>query len=210
MKKILITQRLFEHSEYVEQREMLDVKWGSLFNELNFLPIVLPIEFDFENYFKEFSIDGLLLTGGNDLNSTNKNDILSFKRDLFEKKLIDYAITNNIPILGICRGLQVIAEYFGSTMKTVSGQVAIQHRLNINKESKYSKELSYLSKVNSFHNYAIDHLGEELIVSATNESGIIKAIEHTHYNIFAQMWHSERENPFNEYELNLIKKVFND
>lgn len=150
-----------------------------------------------------------MLTGGNDL-SIYKFSETSLKRDLFEKKLIDYGIKNNIPILGVCRGMQLIADYFGSSFKTVEGQVAIKHSLEINKDSKYFNELIKLDEVNSYHDYAIDEVPKELLISATDEFGIIKSIEHREYKIFGQMWHSEREMPFHKYELAFIEDFFND
>ena len=207
MKKIAITQRLISNQSYFEIREGLDIKWGKLLKKSNFIPIILPIEFDFKKYFESIKIDGILLTGGNDTNIMKSNE-LSLKRDIFEKKLIEYAIKNHIPILGVCRGMQIIAEYFGASFKKAKGQIAIRHSLKINKKSKYFKELKKISTVNSFHNYAIDILPKNLIVSATNHDGMIKSIEHIKYKIFGQMWHTERENYFKGNQINLIKKIF--
>lgn len=208
MKKIAITQRLIQNDSYHELREALDVKWGLLFKALGFLPIILPVEYEFEEYFKSMKIDGILLTGGNDLSSIDSNT-LSKKRDVFEKKLIAYGIENGIPIFGICRGMQIIAEYFGSDFKKVSDQVGIRHNIKANEESKYFRYLEKLGKVNSFHNYAVNNISEELVISAFNENGIIKAIEHREKKIFAQMWHTEREEKFDTNELNLIRCFFN-
>lgn len=209
MKKIAITQRLILNDSYYELREALDVNWALLFNELNFLPIILPIKSDFEEYFNNIDIDGILLTGGNDLNSINKSKE-SYQRDEFEKKLIKYAITHNIPIFGVCRGMQIIAEYFDADFVKIENQVNIKHHLQVNKESKYFNNLNKLDRVNSYHNYAIKSISNDFLISAWNENKIIKAIEHKKHKIFAQMWHSERENPFDKNELNLIKEFFND
>lgn len=209
MKKIAITQRLILNNSYYEVREALDTNWGLLFKELNFLPIILPIESNFEAYFNNIDIDGVLLTGGNDLNNINENKE-SYKRDEFEKELIKYAIKNHIPILGVCRGMQIIAEYFGANFTKSENQVNIRHSLQINKKSKYFNILNTLNRVNSYHNYAIKSISNDFLISAWNENGIIKAMEHKKYKIFAQMWHSERENPFDKSELNLIKEFFND
>ncbi|HIP11778.1 MAG TPA: gamma-glutamyl-gamma-aminobutyrate hydrolase family protein [Arcobacter sp.] len=208
MMKIAITQRLMLNDSYYELRETLDTRWGLLFDKLNFLPIVLPIEYDFKKYFENIEIDGILLTGGNDLNSLSQSKE-SEQRDTFEKKLIEYGITNSIPIFGVCRGMQILAEYFGSNFEKVNNQIGIKHHLKVNEKSKYFDVLQQLKEVNSFHNYAINNLPVELLVSATDERGMIKAIEHSKYKIFAQMWHSERENPFEEAELVLIKEFFN-
>jgi len=110
----------------------------------------------------------------------------------------------------VCRGMQLIAEYFGSNFKKVEGQVAIKHTLKVNKESKYFNRLIKLDKVNSYHGYAVSSVPDELLVSATNDSGVIKSIEHRQYKIFGQMWHSEREGVFIKEELVLIRDFFNN
>ena len=209
MKKIAITQRLILNDSYYELREALDVRWSLLFKDLDFLPIVLPIEYDFKKYFDLIDIDGIFLTGGNDLSSINSSNI-SIQRDLFEKKLIAYGIENEIPIFGVCRGMQIIAESFGADFKKVENQVAIKHNLKINNDSKYYNYLNEIDEVNSFHNYAINNLSKDFLISATSQDNIIKAIEHKKYKIFGQMWHSEREEPFVKNELSLIQKFFND
>tara|TARA_B100001123_G_scaffold246078_1_gene275006 strand:- start:214 stop:843 length:630 start_codon:yes stop_codon:yes gene_type:complete len=207
MKKIAITQRLLINGNYYEYREALDIRWGLLFKELGFLPIVLPTEYDFNIYFETLDIDGIFITGGNDLNTLNPNE-LSKKRDEFEKRLIEYGIEKNVPIFGICRGMQIIADYFGCELKKVENQVNITHPLQINPVSKFANELMRIKDVNSFHSYGILNLPDRLLVSATHENGTIKAIEHQDYKIFGQMWHSERGSHFNPDELGLIKSFF--
>jgi len=208
MKKIAITQRLVENGSYSEMRECLDVNYSKLIYACGYLPIVLPYEVAFESYFKNIDISGVVLTGGNDLNCCHKSS-LSKKRDLFEKKILKYCIENDIRILGICRGMQLIAEYFKSDFKQVYNQVNVRYRLKINQNSKYRDSLNSIKIVNSYHNFSVNKLSDQMVVSATNENGVIKAIEHKNYKIFGQMWHSERENPFNENELNFIKDFFN-
>jgi len=207
MKKIAITQQLAENNTYFQENEVLDISWGKLFKRMNFVPIILPYEYNFQEYFNEIKIDGILLTGGNDLNELNKNK-LSKKRDDFEIKLIKYSLENFIPIFGVCRGMQIIAKYFGCNFNSVSNQVNTRHKLVINQKSKYQKYLNNLDTVNSFHNYTISDLSNELIISATNNEQVIKAIEHTKHKVFAQMWHSEREQPFIENELKIIGEFF--
>jgi N5-(cytidine 5'-diphosphoramidyl)-L-glutamine hydrolase len=207
MKKIAITQRLVLNEDYYELREALDVNWGRLFNALDFLPIVLPMEYSFEKYFDIVGVDGILLTGGNDLNSLNPSKI-SKRRDAFEKRLIEYAIVNDVPVFGICRGMQIIGEFFGADFRKVENQVAIEHFIMPNKSSLYFNELNQINMVNSFHNYAINNLPDDILISATNENKMIKAIEHRTYKIFAQMWHSERKNKLSKNELNLIRAFY--
>jgi 3'(2'),5'-bisphosphate nucleotidase len=207
MKKIAITQRLIANDTYFEIREALDIDYAKVLSECGFLPIVLPYEMAFEKYFEEINIEGVFLTGGNDLSSCQEN-ALSEKRDKFEKKLLNYCIKKDIPIFGICRGMQVIAEYFGSTFKEVENQVNVKHSIKVEQDSRYKVYLDRLGRVNSYHQFGIDVLSEELMISAKSEAGIIKALEHKKYKIFGQMWHTEREKPFISNEVALIKDFF--
>ena len=208
MRKIAVTQRLVENESYYEIREALDINYCRLIQACGLLPIILPYEVNFEQYFNEFNLDGVLFTGGNDLYSVNSNE-LSKKRDQFERKLLSYCIEHDIPILGACRGMQLIADFFGSSLKRVDGEISTRDGLVVNQESKYANYLHKLVSVNSYHNFSIDQLSEELIVSAVNSKGIIKAIEHKKYKIFCVMWHSEREEKFNDDEIRLIRDFFN-
>lgn len=198
MKKIAITQRIIKNDTYYEIREALDIRWGRLFKELNFLPIILPYKYDF----KKYDFDGVILSGGNDIGEIEL-------RDKFEYSLIEYCLEQDIPIFGVCRGLQIVAKYFNSTFKKVDNQIGLKHNLVVNKHSKYAKFLKKIDIVNSYHNIAIDRLDDNLTISAWNEDKtIIKAIEHKKKKIFAVMWHSEREEPFRKEELQLIMEFF--
>lgn len=207
MKKIGITQRLIENNSYYEIREALDINYSKLIGACNYMPIILPYEVNFKKYFDRLKISGVMLTGGNDLYVCNKNK-LSKKRDDYEKKLLKYCIKKNIPVFGTCRGMQLIADFFGCTFKKVNGEVNARSKLIINENSSYANKLNKFDKVNSFHNFSIDKVCEDIIVSARNKKKIIKAIEHKKYKIFGQMWHSERENKLDNRDIKLIRDFF--
>ena len=106
--------------------------------------------------------------------------------------------------------MQLIADYFNSSFKSINNQVNVKHSLIINTNSRFKKDLQKIVKVNSYHDFTIDNLSKELIVSATSQTGIIKAIEHKTKSIFGQMWHPERESSFSKPQMNLIQEFFNE
>jgi gamma-glutamyl-gamma-aminobutyrate hydrolase PuuD len=122
-KVVAITQRVSLVSEYDEERESLDPKWYDFFSAVQ-NTVLVPISFKHnpEAFLERFSVDCLVLSGGNDVINTDEvyseraSDVgsdparsLSRKRDKFERRLISLAISKNIPILGVCRGLQLLA-----------------------------------------------------------------------------------------------------
>lgn len=207
MKIIAITQRLVKNESYYEVRDALDIRWAKLFKKIGYIPLVLPVNYDFRAYFKMFDIGGIILSGGNDLVSFG-GDELSEERDAFEKKLLGFAIRNNIPTLGVCRGMFVIGEYFKAKIEKVKGHVGNRHGLIVSDESAYKGYLRKIKTVNTYHNYALKEVRGGLVVSAKSDDGVIEAIEHERYPVFGQMWHSEREEPFSGSEMKVIKKVF--
>lgn len=207
MKTIAITQRLIENKDYKEIREALDIRWGTLFNELNWNPIIIPANYPIDKLFSSQKIDGLILSSGNDLTSVNDNELSSI-RDTFEKKCIEIALQKNIAILGVCRGLQLVNEYFGGTLKKINKHIGTKHSLKIQSDSKYLKNIKAIDFVNSYHEYGIAVLGDGLIISAISEDGTIEAIEHNSKKIFSIMWHPERENPFLQSDIELLKSYF--
>lgn len=193
MRKIALTQRLIKNDTYFEIRESLDINWGKLIDKIGFEAFILPIEYDFN----KISFNGLILTGGNDLGSISGNEI-DIKRDKFEERLILHCLNNNIPMFGVCRGMQIINKYFNGTLKKVKNHSGIKHFLDNGKE------------VNSYHNFAVDNIGEGLKIESKSDDGIIESFRHVKYKIYAQMSHPERNEPFNNDEINFIKDFFYD
>lgn len=208
MKKILVTQRIIENHTYPETRECYDLKWIDFFKVIEYLPIIISSKAKMENYFNELDINGILLTGGNDLFSVSNDNKLSKLRDNFELNLIEYAIKNNKPIVGICRGMQIVGEFFGIKLKKVENHVIKSHEIIPNKNSLFFHELKNIKDVNSFHNYSIEKVPSGFTLSASSTDGNIEAIENNTLNIFCQMWHIERDLIFSKENIKILKKVW--
>jgi putative glutamine amidotransferase len=162
-----------------------------------------------ENNVKFQRLDGLILSGGTDINPTlygaNKdahNTPLDTKRDTFELEMIDKAYKKQIPILGICRGAQLINIYFKGTLypSILELDQYIIHKNSIFPiKSAFIKRLSNLFAItkkkeiviNSIHNQAINKVGDDLQVSACHDK-IIEAIEKENYPfLLGVQWHPE-------------------
>lgn len=192
------------------------------------LPIVFPaVEFN-QRFIKEMLkiVDLLILTGGGDVDPLVYGEEVRFEnvtryqfRDKIELMLIKEAINQQIPIFGICRGLQIINVFFGGSLyqnikEQISSQILhwqndiyhLSHNVAITPGSFLAKILNE-SKifVNSFHHQAVKKLGKGLKISAKSADGIIEAIAHSTLPIFAVQWHPEVSYVFDNYSKKIIK-----
>lgn len=183
MKKhiIGITQRLATQESYQERREILASDWGEFCKTMQVLPIPLSYAINIQEY--SSLINGVILSGGNDLSifSDEKNSIM---RDGYEKEVIEYCIKHQLPLLGVCRGAQMIASYFESNFMEVGNHIG-EHQIVWSDGER--------DCVNSYHHYAITSLGDELRCEARSEDRWIESFSHKTLPIFAIMWHPERE-----------------
>lgn len=212
--RIGVTQKLMKHPEYDETLTCLDVNWLNLVMSVNALPIPIPmtIGMDSEDIIKSLDLDGLIFSGGNSLaefeDGTFELKELSEKRDRFEFELLRVAINLNYPVLGVCRGMQLINSYFSGTCTKVAGHVSSRHKIfrNLNQDIEIK-----LNNVNSFHNFGIpfNGLGTGLINLAEDIDKNIEAFYHKQHKILGIMWHPEREIPLNKLDLDLIRQHFN-
>lgn len=198
MKLIGVTQRIEFIKEYSEKRDCLDQKWIELLNQCNLIPILLPNNLETaKNIVTSINLEGMLFTGGDSLVKYGGN----FKeRDVVEKFCIEFSIENNLPVLGVCRGMQVIQDYFGIRLHKVDNHVGEKHQITYNDE---------LDIVNSFHNLGSKETNEKLIIKSFADDGIIEAIKHVQYKIQGIMWHPERIYPFSKRDIDLFNNFYN-
>lgn len=195
------------------EKQFVNTKYLEYVESVGFTPIILPINLDIEELLK--LCDCFLLTGGNDLDPSyyheeNKTSYSVDKRmDELDFKVIDYAIKHNLPVLGICRGLQAINVYFKGTLyqdlenKNHNKKEDNQEFIINNKSRFFSKCLDEKTLINSYHHQGINKLGDGL-VDAGRSYGLIEAIEHECLDIYGVQWHPERMN--DEYSHKLIKE----
>jgi len=159
--------------------------------------------------------DGLLLTGGEDVDPARygaaphpKLGTIDTRRDENELALITEARARDLPILGICRGIQVLNVAFGGTLiqdlptqrpgaidhDPPTGRDVRSHRISVTEHSRLAEILGEVEfDANSFHHQAIDRIGEGLTVTAVAPDGVVEGVESTdaHEWIAAVQWHPE-------------------
>jgi gamma-glutamyl-gamma-aminobutyrate hydrolase PuuD len=150
-------------------------------------------------------LDGLLLAGGTDVDpdlygesaapETDEPDVV---RDCLELMLLNQALDRDLPVLGICRGIQLFnVALGGSLVQHVDGhkqpKVRDAHAVSIAPGTRLAAILTsgeYL--VNSRHHQCAGRPGESLVVSATAPDGVIEALESPEHRFaLAVQWHPE-------------------
>jgi N5-(cytidine 5'-diphosphoramidyl)-L-glutamine hydrolase len=201
-KKLGLTQRVTRIDDYHERRDSLDQRWWPLVHALNCIPIPLPNlpATEVAHYLEILDLSAIIITGGNSLQTADPNAAdTAPERDAFELALIPWAIQKQLPIVGVCRGMQIINHYFGGTLVPVTGHVATPHRIQFCHDWKHLHPRT----VNSYHQWGIyaENLAKNLRITAQHADQSIEAFVHTQEKIAGMMWHPERDSVFADIEL---------
>lgn len=169
-------------------------------------PMIIPLLTDWQALTTLVNnLDGLLMTGGGDVNPLllGEEPIPALQegnteRDVFDFTLIRLASNRQIPIMGICRGHQVLNAAFGGTLyQDIYSQcehTLLKHSQKIPREQvSHSVKLEdgRVIHVNSFHHQAIKDIAPEFIETAIAPDGINEGIQHQEKSFFSVQWHPE-------------------
>ncbi len=195
---IAISQRVDREVARLENRDALDQRltcWVTAFGGMP-LPVPNTLGENIVDWLKVVRPSAVLLSGGNDIGD-------SLERDRTELLLLRYAEQTKLPVLGICRGMQMLAQYAGAKLVPVKGHTATYHVLK-------GKDVAYgtlPSEVNSFHSWGLACCPPNYITIATALDESIEAICHRDLPWEGWMWHPEREVNFGEIELARARKL---
>lgn len=168
--------------------------------------------------------DGLVLSGGEDVDPelskaspTTLVEAIDRRRDDFEMDLLRQAMQHALPVLGICRGLQVANVYFGGTLiadlpsagfqnhTAKKGDPPLQHRIEVNEGSLLHSITGVTAgEINSFHHQSVLVPAKELVVTGSSQDGVVESMEWKTPEgkpfLLLVQWHPERmtdrSNPF--------------
>lgn len=180
------------------------------------VPVILPVTDDDESIERYLSlVDGIYFTGGGDINPLlfgeepiRQIGAIDYDRDTFEVKLYKHAASKNMPMLGICRGQQIMNVAGGGTLYqdiyaqrqntnghspkfTLGGYE--HHTVDLIRDSMiYNIFKTDKIKTNSFHHQAVKDVAEGYIATAFTEDGIIECIESSELEFaLGVQWHPE-------------------
>ena len=208
-----ITMRVVENTSYYERRDAISQEWFKYLHRELPDRIIFPIANQPQHVhtiFKSIKFEGLILSGGNDYGEAPE-------RDGTEMSIINHCLIENIPVLGVCRGLHVINQYFGGTLETRLVRLSnilhtgSNHSVELmDKRFQIIKPVQKKIRVNSYHNQGVmlNNLGHDLIPFAVDDSGVVEGLFHSTHPILAVQWHPERNNPSKAFDESLINLLF--
>ena len=211
---IFLSPRIENKKSYVNR------SYFSLFENQDCVPLPLPFIHD-SILLKEILKmgNGLILCGGIDINPKyfNKNyqkSDYNDELDAYDFLLLQLAIELDLPVLGICRGLQVINVFFnGSLYEDIKFHQQTSHLVYFsNVDNTIFSDYQNADMVNSYHHQVILELGENLIACGKSQDGYIEAIYSTQYPIYGIQWHCELLLDYSSHKQfvhNFLKKCLN-
>jgi len=196
VKYIGITQSVnIDHDRGV-RTDTLDQRWVAFIRACGLTPLLLPNDRTaVQQLTAALPIAGILLTGGNTLAAYGGD---APERDEMEFWLVEEAARGGIPILGVCRGMQVIQHLHGVPLCRVSGHVEPRQVITVDGAEQ---------TVNSYHNWGTTETRRPLDVWAVAADGVVKAVRHGP-GLLAVMWHPERLEPFRTRDLTMFRDHF--
>jgi putative glutamine amidotransferase len=218
MFKIAVSLRVVENRGYPERRDAISHDWVQFLGHHGMFPLLIPNKVkQVEAYLNCFGkIHGILLTGGNDVGIEGAGDYAP-ERDFIEARLLEFAVSNSLPLLGICRGLHFLNQYYGGRVVPISSVEGItcQHVGSVHPVKLVRQELELPNGlgdealVNSYHNNVVvsHNLSPHLVPFAVAEHGVVEGVKHRSLPFWAIQWHPERERSSREIDSWLFSQL---
>lgn len=208
MTRIAITQRVERAASHGEQRDCLDQRWAALLEDLGLDLLAVPNGLaQPQQWLERQKVSGLILSGGNDLCHLPAANSASPERDRTEHALLSLARERQLPVLGVCRGMQMLNHFLGGDLVSLSGHAGCMH--DVFAVSADARFAGY-AEVNSFHNWGIAQAGlaPDLHARVVAADGSVEAAAHRTLPWLAIMWHPERPSANAVQDAALLRHLF--
>lgn len=218
--RVGVTQRVAHIASYGETRDCLDQQWMPLLEACGVTPVLIPNHLESPaEYCRELGLEGFVFSGGNDFSFDAYQDSpavegASPERDRTEKAILEFAAATQLPLLAVCRGLQLLHVAYGGRLAPLAGgpvkHVAVPHVIEI-LDAGWQAAGDAELHVNSFHNYGIPQaeLADPLQpLAICRGDDTVEAARHKDLPFVGIMWHPERANEASTFDRWLISQVF--
>ncbi|MHA6194160.1 gamma-glutamyl-gamma-aminobutyrate hydrolase family protein [Pseudomonas wadenswilerensis] len=206
--RIAITQRVEQVVGHGERRDCLDQYWPALLEGLGIDAVPVPNGLaDPGAWLLRQGIQGLILSGGNDLAHLPAASNSAAERDATETALLTLAQSRRLPVFGVCRGLQMLNHFLGGKLISLSGHAGCMHSVfPLGIDERFERYV----EVNSFHNWGIapNTLAPSLLAKVRAADGSIEAVTHEYLPWIGIMWHPERPSTNVDADSHLIRHLF--
>lgn len=206
--RIGLTMRVVDGPKYYEPRDALAQDWPvfmkRVLSHARWLPIP-NIGNDVSRYIENWDLNGFILTGGDDIGEAPL-------RDTTELSILQYAGEKGFPVLGICRGMQMICHY--SDQKILPCPKPKKHITTTHKVRILEKSLRWHETditVNSYHGKCVgtpESFRKGLSPFAVSEDGLVEGVLNAERTLLGIMWHPERTDPAAAFDEFLINEFF--
>jgi len=191
---IAVSQRVDFYPERDEIRDAVDQKLIDFIVLSGGLPVPVPntLGNSLEEWVARIKPSGIVLSGGSDIGKVEK-------RDITELFLLNYAKENRLPLLGLCRGMQMMTVWAGGRLRKVPGHIGGRHDID-----------GFIqNSVNSYHEYSIGECPQEFEILARANDDVIEAVKHKYLPWEGWMWHPERDKAFDPINIERVRSLFN-
>jgi gamma-glutamyl-gamma-aminobutyrate hydrolase PuuD len=199
--------------------DYLNREYSNFITGLGYTPLLIPNTEAAVEILGKIEVKGIIFSGGSDIGldyaSIKKDQAVevSQARDDQESNVLDFALKNNIPIFGICRGMQFLNVKFGgdliSDLSSISKECVRKHDRNEH-DMILTKENEKI-RINSFHHQGFKEsmtAPDFEILAISPDDGVVEAFRHNCLPILAVQWHPERPNGAMDWLKDKIEELF--